>query len=255
MVNDDARLLDWEAFARDGFLRLGRVLDADALALLQNEIDAVMLGTADVPYDQMMLQLDSLTGAYGDIGPQSKGHKGATLAYRKIQDLERDPVFDTYLKRPLFRRICAHVYGPDTPIAVFRAMFMNKPAHQGTVLPWHQDRWNWLDRDPLVTVWTALDPATRANGCVQVVAGSHHGGLVNPDHPSGFVRDDQAAAILERHPVEALEMEAGEAVLLHNWLLHSSDVNRTDAPRRAFSVCYMDARTRSSGDHAYTRVF
>ena len=40
---------------------------------------------------------------------------------------------------------------------------------------------------------------------------------------------------------------AGECALLHNWLLHSSDVNHTDIPRRAFSVCYMDAQTRWRG--------
>jgi phytanoyl-CoA hydroxylase len=31
--------------------------------------------------------------------------------------------------------------------------------------------------------------------------------------------------------------------LLHNWTLHSSDVNRSSQSRRAFSVSYMDAET------------
>ena len=43
--------------------------------------------------------------------------------------------------------------------------------------------------------------------------------------------------------IEYLELEAGEALLLHNWLLHRSDINHTGAPRRALSVCYMDGRT------------
>src|SRR6476661_7180908 len=75
------------------------------------------------------------------------------------------------LQQRIFREICARVYGPETRISCFRAMFMNKPAHKGTFLPWHQDRWSDLDRDPLVTVYTALDPATIANGCVQVIPG------------------------------------------------------------------------------------
>ena len=115
----------------------------------------------------------AITAAVSSAGPQSRGHKGATLAYRKIQDLELDPLFCAFLTRPLFLEICARIYGDHTPIALFRAMFMNKPAHQGTFLPWHQDRWSALDRDPLVTVWTALDPATRDNGCVQLIPGSH----------------------------------------------------------------------------------
>lgn len=246
---------DWERFEADGFLRLGKLLAEDDLAALQARIDAIMQGTADVPYDRMLMQLDSATGSYSDMGAQTKGHKGATLAYRKIQDLELDPLFAAYLNRPLFREICAHVYGPDTPIAIFRAMFMNKPAHQGTFLPWHQDRWSFLDRDPLVTLWTALDPATRENGCVQIVRGSHRGGLLNPDHPSGFVSDTQARKILDECAIEFLELAPGEGALLHNWLLHSSDVNRSDTPRRAFSVCYMDARTRAKGDTVFHRAF
>ena len=51
-----------------------------------------------------------------------------------------------------------------------------------------------------------------------------------------------------------MEVEAGEAVLMHNWLLHASDVNRTDIPRRAFSVCYMDAETKSKDGWMVTRT-
>lgn len=245
----------WQQYERDGYLRLGRVLDDADLAALSRRIDAIMLGEAAIDYDRMLMQLDSSTGNYGEMPPQSKGHKGATLAYRKIQDLEMDPLFLAYMQRPLFRSICARVYGEETPIASFRAMFMNKPARRGTLLPWHQDRWSSLDRDPLNTVWTALDPATIANGCVQVIPGSHHGGVINPSHSSAFVTEEQAAEHAPEEKAVYLELAAGEVVLLHNWLLHRSDVNRTDIPRRAFSVSYMDARTRDQGGGTFPRVF
>jgi len=58
---------------------------------LQQRIDEIMLGQAPLDYDRMLMQLDSTTGQYKDRGSQTKGHKGATLNYRKIQDLERDP--------------------------------------------------------------------------------------------------------------------------------------------------------------------
>jgi ectoine hydroxylase-related dioxygenase (phytanoyl-CoA dioxygenase family) len=169
--------------------------------------------------------------------------------------LEFDPLFLAYMQRPIFREICAHVYGADTPIAAFRAMFMNKPARKGTFLPWHQDRWTHLDRDPLITVWTALDPATIGNGCVQVIPGSHRQGLINPSHPSGFLTQEQAAQHAPPEKVVYLELAAGECALLHNYLLHASDVNRTDISRRAFSVCYMDARTVTKNGEKYTTIF
>lgn len=245
----------WTHYEEEGFLRLGKLLDGDALGLLQNRIDAIMLGTAAVDYTRMLMQLDSDTGAYGDMPEMSKGHKGASLGYRKIQDLEFDPVFLDYMQRPIFRDICARVYGPDTAVACFRAMFMNKPARKGTELPWHQDRWADLDRDPLITVWTALDPATAANGCVRIIPGSHKLGLVNPGHGSGFLTAEQAAAHCKEEETVLVELEAGEVVLLHNWLIHSSGVNNTDIARRAFSVCYMDAGTISRRGDRYPVIF
>ena len=234
---------------------LGRLQDDAEFAALQQRMDEIMLGKADLPYDEMLMQLDGETGAYSDLSAQTKGFKQATLNYRKIQDLELDSLFLQFMQMPLFRNICSRVYGEDLPIDCFRAMFFNKPAGKGTMLPWHQDRWSALDRDPLITVWLALDPATRANGCVQVIRGSHKKGIINPDHPSAFITDEQAAEHVLAESVEHLELEEGEVVLLHNWLLHSSDTNTTDRARRAFSVCYMDGRTVDETGATYRRIF
>jgi hypothetical protein len=247
--------MQWAQYERDGYLKLGRLLSDAELAALRQRLNDIMLGTARVDYDRMLMQLDSGTGKYGDAGIQTRGFKGPTLNYRKIEQLEFDPLFLAYMKRPLFQSLCARVYGSDVPIAAFRAMFMNKPAGKGTFLPWHQDRWNYLDRDPLFTLWTALDPCTMATGCVQIIPGSHRHGLINPTHPWGFLTEEQAKQYAPKEKVTFLELEAGEAVLLHNWLLHSSDVNNTEISRRAFSVCYMDARTRSDKGEKFTVIF
>ena len=245
----------WMQYTRDGYLRLGKLLDDEQLAALQQRIDEIMLGKAAIDYDKIMMQLDSDTGEYGDLGPQTKGFKGATLKYRKIEQLELDPLFLQYIQHPICREICHRVYGMHVPVAVFRSMFMNKPAGTGTKLPWHQDRWDCLDRDPLVTVWTALDPATKHNGCVQVIPGSHRFGVFNPQHPSGFLTDQLAAELCDESKVMYVELEPGEVMLLHNWLLHSSDKNHSDQSRRAFSVCYMDARTVDQNGTKYPVVF
>lgn len=236
----------WSEYEELGYLNLGKI-DDTRLRRMQDRIDEIMLGKAAVDYDRMLMQTDSATGAYEDAGPQSKGFKGATLEYRKIQDLEYDPIFLAYLQDPLFAEICTRVYGPSARTAIFRAMFMNKPANKGTFLPWHQDRWTSLDRDPQITIWTALDPATKQNGCVQVIPKSHRYGLINPAHVSGFLSKAQSEAICTPDRIVHIELEPGEVVLLHNYLLHASDVNRSSQSRRAFSVCYMDAATIENG--------
>ena len=121
---------------------------------------------------------------------------------------------------------------------------MNKPAGQGTLLPWHQDGgsvWD-LDRDPLVTVWIALDAATPENGCMDIVPGSHHLGLLS--WYGSTVSEKHVARYCPPGAYVPLPVEAGHAVLVHNWLLHRSGINPTGSPRRAFTCCFMDGRTR-----------
>lgn len=89
----------------------------------------------------------------------------------------------------------------------------------------------------------ALDPATRSNGCVEIVRGTHRLGLLS-DRGSTLSESD-ARRHCPADRVEPLEVQPGHAVLLHNWLIHRSGTNGSDVPRRAFTACYMDGRTRS----------
>ncbi len=226
--------------------------DLELVALAQG-IDHIMLGKADLDYERLMMQRESGEGY--DQSDQTLGLKGSTLNYRKIENLEFDSLFLSFMQKPLFREICEQVYGKEIDrIACYRAMFMNKPARHGSVLPYHQDRWQDLDRDPFVTVWTALDDATIENGCVKIFPGMHKA-LINPSHASGFLTPEQAKQLLEREDPVCLEVKAGESVLLHNWTVHGSDGNQSERSRRAFSVCYMDANTVSVSGKHFSEVF
>ena len=101
------------------------------LEALQERIDEIMMGTASIDYDRVMMQLDSDPDRGGQPAPQSKGHKIPTLAYRKIQDLEWDDRFLSFLqKTPVFEKFASRCIGKGTPVDCFRAMFMNKPARE-----------------------------------------------------------------------------------------------------------------------------
>ena len=238
----------WLEYEELGYLRLGPVLDEPELTALQRRMDQIMLGQVSNP--ALQFQLDT-GGAYEDLPGVVSRATEATLAYRKVQGLEAEPLVLEVIRRPLFREICGRHYGKHASISIFRAMMMNKPASKGTHLPWHQDAGDvWkLDRDPLVTTWIALDRAHRANGCVQVIPGSHRLGLLSKN--GSTLSPDDARRHCPEDAITYLEIEAGEGLLLHNWLVHRSDVNHTGAPRRALTACYMDGRTRNTltGDH------
>ena len=245
-----AQLRQWD---EQGYVALGQVATDAELEALQRRIDDIMLGK--VRYPGMFFQLDSETGEYEDVPPGSNAWQGPTLAYRKIQDLEQDDLFLAYLQHPRFRGITRQLIGPD--VAVFRAMFMNKPAERGTHLPYHQDagsQWQ-LSQDPILTIWTALDPATRANGCVQVIPGRHKLGLLS--ERGHTITPGQERRYCPEEKSVYLEARPGEVYALHNLLLHRSVINTTGTPRRAFSVCYMDAATRhvGPGERRYPVVF
>jgi phytanoyl-CoA hydroxylase len=241
-----------KSYEENGYLRLGQVISPAELAGLQARIDEIMLGS--VVYPRMFFQLDTNTGEYGDLGSGHLGYQGPSLNYRKIQDLEQDPLFLEYMRHGRFREITRQFVGEG--VSAYRAMFMNKPAGRGTVLPYHQDggtQWD-LDRERFVTVWTALDDATVENGCMQVVPGSHRLGLLS--ERGHTVTPEQEARYCREEDSVFLTAQAGEAILLHNYLLHRSGVNRTGGPRRAFSVVYMDAATRRRKDgSAFPVVF
>ncbi len=239
-----------EAYQENGYVRLGRVVAKEQIDALCQRIDAIMLG--DIHYENMLMQLCPSAGN-DTLAHQTKEFKGSSLKYRKIQDLEQDPLFLAYLQHSLFADITQQIIGPQ--IAIFRAMFFNKPAAQGVVINWHQDgAGGWqLSIPPKITIWTALDATTVANGCLQIIPGSHKnllpktGDLLDADERAQYAPDKKRLY---------LEMEPGEVVLLHNWTLHRSETNSTNQPRRAFSVCYIDAATRQkTNGRSFPQIF
>jgi len=246
--------LDLEAplatYAAEGWARLGRVLSDEALAALRARSDDLMLGR--VTYPGLFYQRDTETGRYDDL-EFGKGWEGPSLNYRKLEKLEKDPLFRALVGDALFARIARAVIGEG--VTLYRAALFNKAARGGTVLPWHQDGgglWG-LDRDPELQVWVALDDAPPEAGCVEVLPRSHLGGLATP--LGGLVPAAMAEACGAEARAVPVPARAGEALLIHNMVWHRSGVNTTASPRRAFTACYLRAETRCVRKKRAPRVF
>ena len=236
--------------AEHGWARLGRVAGDDALAALRGRADDLMLGRLRV--DGLFFQPDSPTGDYGDLA-FGRGWIGPSLDYRKLEKLELDDRFRALVAAPLFEQISRAAIPGD--IAIYRAALFAKAAGGGTELPWHQDggRFWGLDRDPTLQIWLALDDAPVESGCVEVLPGSHQGGLATPD--GGNVPAALVAAARAEQRALALPAVAGEVLLLHNHTWHRSRRNATGRARRAVTICYMSADTRCLRTRRAPRVF
>lgn len=253
LVFDDATIDVSSVLAElheQGFARLGRVVTGDGLATLRQRVDEIMLGK--VCHDGLFFQHDSDTGRYDDL-VRKQGYVGPSLHYRKIEKLERDPLFRAFMGNAIFERI-VHAMAPG-PITLYRAVLFNKAARGGTDLPWHQDGgifWG-LDRPPLIQIWTTLDDATEASGCLEFLPGSHKPGLVTP--LGGVVQPEHVERARANERRVFVPAVAGESMLIDNNVWHRSGTNDTDTPRRAVTFCYLRGETRCVRTKRKPRVF
>ena len=240
-------------FAEHGYARLGPVLRPEAAEALCKRAEEIMLG--EVVYPDLFFQLDTETGRYEDL-TYKKGYQGPSLNYRKIEKLEKDPLFSAWINNPFFARIAAAEIGG--PISMYRAVLFNKARQGGSLLPFHQDGGTYwgLDRDPVLQIWTALDDVPEESGCVELIPGSHKAGFATP---LGGVIPAEVVKRREGEPLLRLPAQRGECLLIHTQVWHRSGLNRTDAPRRALTVCYMSAETRclrkKRAPRQFVRVF
>jgi phytanoyl-CoA hydroxylase len=118
---------------------------------------------------------------------------------------------------------------------VLQDMALIKPPRVGGAKPWHQDAAYFRVRDPslIVGVWIALDPARRANGCMQVIPGSHLAGpaahVPAEDVNLCEIRADRVRLADRVH----VEMEPGDTLIFHPLLHHYTAANDSDLRRRA----------------------
>ena len=110
----------------------------------------------------------------------------------------------------------------------------------------HQDYAYWYKMGNLhpdmATCFIAVDRATRRNGCLKLVEGSHVLGRIDHVERDGVsdsgVDPERLEQVLERMPEVPIELESGDAVIFHCNVLHASDDNRSDESRIGLLGCY-----------------
>lgn len=130
----------------------------------------------------------------------------------------------------------------------YHTKMMQKEPYTGGAWVWHQDYAYWYLNGCLfpymASCYIAVDRATRENGCLQVLRGSHLMGRIDHMSVGGQIgadpeRVEEAAKRLE---LVYCEMEPGDALFFHSNTLHRSDQNRSPDPRWGLICCYNAAR-------------
>jgi hypothetical protein len=153
------------------------------------------------------------------------------------------------------------IVGPD--IALFSTHFICKPKGNGKRVPWHEDSAYWAGQvEPMevCTVWLAIDPSTRANGCMMVIPGTHDKGRRGF---SDYAEVDSRTSvfgteILREQRDEAsrvyIELQPNQASLHDARIQHGSEPNTSQIRRCGWTLRFCPSRvkfneTRFGGAH------
>jgi ectoine hydroxylase len=214
----DAELISYQ---RDGYVLVPRLFDAEEIALLRDK------AKQDRALDEQ---------SYG----RSDGEGGSVRL--SLWNHPSDDLYGMFSRNARVVDRVEQLLG-DEPYHYHSKMIM-KEARTGGAWAWHQDYGYWYDNGVLFpnlcSVFIAVDPATRANGCLQVLQRSHDMGRINHVKTGEQTGADpeRVAAASERLELVYVEMEPGDALFFHPNLLHRSDQNRSAADRWALVCCY-----------------
>lgn len=169
-----------KALFEDGFLLLPDFYSAESLDAVRKDVEVMIDNLA-----KRLFKAGKIKDLYADLDWTSR-------LLRMRQDFPDAPVvlikggilppaLQTMFGDSRMLDIAAQLgVGPDVALHPAWNLRGKMPAHEETVVPWHQDNSYWEPRlwdEEVLTVWVALVDASIENGCMQFVKGGHKSGL------------------------------------------------------------------------------
>jgi hypothetical protein len=212
------------AYATDGFVALGPVLDELEVLALRAAIEALPPATPSA-YGRIVHNPWRASPAFAARIPAIAAHTRALLG--------------------------------GAPLVLFQDHLIAKTPGATAAIAWHQDYAYWpLDAPIGITVWVALDDADESNGCLRYAPGSHAGGeRAAADFVAGATMSARdGLAPIDRAHAEAIAVfapvPAGVALAHDPLVWHMSPPNPSDRPRRAWSLSFIAPEVRWDPEHA-----
>ncbi|AVT34303.1 phytanoyl-CoA dioxygenase family protein [Plantactinospora sp. BC1] len=160
----------------------------------------------------------------------------------------RDPRLLDFLLSDEVLDLVEPLVGPD--IALWTSHFISKDPLVGRATPWHEDSAYWNGRlseyDRIVTVWLALGPSNRENGCMRVIPGSHDGGGFSDYVPTDKTVQTFHAEIpgVDESRAVYFELERGQCSLHDGRIIHGARPNTSDVRRTGYTMRYFPASVK-----------
>lgn len=214
-----------ERYTREGWVVPRWRLPAARVQAMAQALDELLRRNPGVRPEKLVSAHVEDTG-HGDNG---EGVKGVAA----FLDLARDPEIV---------ELVSGVLGDD--VILWGCHVFCKPALEGFETPWHQDGHYWPIR-PLAncTVWVALEPSSRANGCLRVIPGSHRARLLHDhlheDRDDLTLQQRLADTSFDESTAVDIELEPGQMSLHDIHMIHGARANTSAQRRTGVALRYM----------------
>lgn len=146
------------------------------------------------------------------------------------------------------------ILGPN--IVIWSSDIFNKAAGSGKYVGFHQDSkyWGLSPSDKVLSAWIALTPSRPETGNMQVIKGTHRGGI--HDHKETYHPDNMLSVGQEvdfpftSDDITDVTLEAGQFSLHHLDLIHGGKPNESDQDRigLVFRFAAVGVRQETPGD-------
>lgn len=190
--------------------------------------------------DQMRHSYDKLLANNPDIS--SDFMLGPHLEQPGAQGVRGSRQWLEFATQPEILDIAEQLIGED--LILWGTTIFGKPAHIGKATPWHQDG-DYYPIRPLetLTVWIALDDASRDNGCMHFIPGSHKSRMTFSHHwqdGDGLTINQVCdAQHFDESTAHDLVLEAGQMSFHDVYMIHGSRANSSGRRRAAFVIRMM----------------
>ncbi len=141
----------------------------------------------------------------------------------------------------------------------YHSKMMLKEPEVGGAWEWHQDYGYWYQNGCLLpdmaSCLIAVDRATRENGCLQLLRGSHRMGRIDHGRSGEQIGADpeRVREAMKRFALVYFEADPGDTLFFHCNTLHCSAPNVSANPRWTLICCYNTRENDPYKEHHHPR--
>jgi len=218
-------------------------LSADCEAMVRRVIDA-SAGRRKVAVGSYMFQLEKGLVTMVKWEPEFPDVLQGVEPFAHFDQALHDWAMDARFTEPM-----KDVVGADE-IELFTEKLNVKRARTGGPIVLHQDYPYWVENSDgpgdIATAIVFMDDADRANGCLEVLPGSHARGEWPRRQVDGFGAMEMELEGFDESQLVHVEVPAGSLVMFGSLLVHRSLPNLSEHDRRALLYSYQPAGRRHS---------